>query len=250
MSSTLTWASVMLAENIPLKVSGLTARYGIVPAINAVDMELRAGQIVTIIGANGAGKSTLIKTICGLVRPVAGTVFLFGEDVTGLSPDKLVSRGLSVVPEGRRLFGEMTLLENLEMGAFARSDRKLVQQDLERVLDLFPELRDRLSTQASTFSGGQQQMIAVARALMSAPKVLMLDEPTIGLAPAIVDRIAELVVTIAGRGVNILLVEQNAETALDIADYGYILESGSIVMQDQASVLADSAEVQRAYLGI
>jgi branched-chain amino acid transport system ATP-binding protein len=240
----------MVAENIPLKVSGLTARYGIVPAITAVDMELRAGQIVTIIGANGAGKSTLIKTICGLVRPVAGTVQLFGEDVTGLSPDKLVTRGLSVVPEGRRLFGEMTLLENLEMGAYARSDRKLVQQDLERVLDLFPELRDRLSTQASTFSGGQQQMIAVARALMSAPKVLMLDEPTIGLAPAIVDRIAELVVTIAARGVNILLVEQNAETALDVADYGYILESGSIVMEDQASVLADSAEVQRAYLGI
>lgn len=240
----------MVVESVPLKVSGLSARYGIVPAINAVDMELRAGQIVTIIGANGAGKSTLIKTICGLVQPVAGTVHLFGEDVTGLSPDKLVARGLSVVPEGRRLFGEMTLLENLEMGAYARSDQKLVQQDLERVLDLFPELRDRLSTQASTFSGGQQQMIAVARALMSAPKVLMLDEPTIGLAPAIVDRIADIVTTIAKSGVNILLVEQNAETALDVADYGFILESGSIVMGDKAGVLADSAEVQRAYLGI
>jgi branched-chain amino acid transport system ATP-binding protein len=128
----LIWATAMVAENLPLKVSGLTARYGIVPAINAVDLELRTGQIVTIIGANGAGKSTLIKTICGLVRPVAGKVYLFGEDVTGLSPDKLVTRGLSVVPEGRRLFGEMTLLENLEMGAFARSDKKRVQQDLER----------------------------------------------------------------------------------------------------------------------
>lgn len=240
----------MDTEAIPLKVSGLSVRYGVVPAINDVDIELHKDRILTIIGANGAGKSTLIKTICGLVRPVAGTVHLFGENVVGLSPDNLVAKGLSVVPEGRRLFGEMTLRENLEMGAFARGDQQAVRRDLERVLDLFPELRDRLSTQASTFSGGQQQMIAVARALMSAPKVLLLDEPTIGLAPAVVDRIAELVTTIAGSGVNILLVEQNAEMALDVADYGYILESGAIVMGDKASALSESADVQRAYLGI
>jgi branched-chain amino acid transport system ATP-binding protein len=206
----------METETVPLKVIGLSARYGAVPAINNVDIMMAQGQIVTIIGANGAGKSTLIKTICGLVRPTAGNVFLFGEDVTGLSPDKLVRKGLSVVPEGRRLFGEMTLLENLEMGAFSRADAAAVQQDMERVLDLFPELRERLSTRASSFSGGQQQMIAVARALMSAPRVLLLDEPTIGLAPAVVERIADLVKTIAATGVNVLLVEQNAETALEI----------------------------------
>lgn len=240
----------MATEVTPLRVSGLSVRYGVVPAINDVTIELRKGRILTIIGANGAGKSTLIKTICGLVNPVAGEVYLFGENVVGQSPDRLVAKGLSVVPEGRRLFGEMTLLENLEMGAFSRSDQKAVKRNLEHVLDLFPELRDRLSTQASTFSGGQQQMIAVARALMSDPRVLLLDEPTIGLAPAIVDRIAEIVTTIAQSGVDVLLVEQNAEIALEVADYGYILEGGSIVMGDKARVLAQSPEVQRAYLGI
>jgi len=240
----------MVNEAVPLTVAGLSASYGIVPALRSVDLVVRTGQIVTLIGANGAGKSTLIKTICGLVRPTSGSVHLFGEDVTGLSPDRLVTKGLSVVPEGRRLFGEMTMLENLELGAYARNDKVAVKRDLEKVLDLFPELRDRLSTQAGTFSGGQQQMIAVARALMSAPRMLLLDEPTIGLAPAIVDRIAELVVHIAETGVNILLVEQNAETALAIAAYAYVLEGGAIIAQDNASALAKSPEVQRAYLGI
>ena len=240
----------MSIEENALVVAGLSASYGVVPAIRNVNLTIRTGQIVTIVGANGAGKSTLIKTICGLVRATAGTVHLFGEDITGQSPDRLVPKGLSVVPEGRRLFSEMTLLENLELGAFARADKVAVRRDLERVLDLFPELRERLSTMAGTFSGGQQQMIAVARALMSSPRLLLLDEPTIGLAPAVVDRIAELVTTIAGTGVNVLLVEQNAETALSVADYAYILEGGSIVAEDKASVLAESPEVQRAYLGI
>jgi branched-chain amino acid transport system ATP-binding protein len=240
----------MVIEATPLTVSGLSASYGAVPALRNIDLIVRSGQIVTLIGANGAGKSTLIKTICGLVRPTSGSVHLFGEDVTGLSPDRLVTKGLSVVPEGRRLFGEMTLLENLELGAYARTDHAAVNRDLERMLELFPELRDRLSTQAGTFSGGQQQMIAVARALMSAPRVLLLDEPTIGLAPAIVDRISELIIRIAETGVNILLVEQNAETALAVAGYAYILEDGSIVAEDNAKTLAESPEVQRAYLGI
>ena len=240
----------MATEATPLIVSGLSASYGVVPALRNVSLSVRSGQIVTLIGANGAGKSTLIKTICGLVRPTAGSVQLFGEDVTGLSPDRLVTKGLSVVPEGRRLFGEMTMLENLELGAYARTDKVAVKRDLEKVLDLFPELRERLSTQAGTFSGGQQQMIAVARALMSAPRMLLLDEPTIGLAPAIVDRIAELIVRIADTGVNILLVEQNAETALSVAAYAYILEGGAIIAEDAAGTLAQSPEVQRAYLGI
>ncbi|WP_445503824.1 ABC transporter ATP-binding protein [Microvirga sp. G4-2] len=240
----------MSTEAVPLQVLDLSASYGVVPALRDVGITLHAGRIVTLIGANGAGKSTLIKTICGLVRPTAGRVHLFGEDVTGLSPDQLVKKGLSVVPEGRRLFAEMTMLENLELGAFARNDRAAARRDLERVIDLFPELRDRLATPAGTFSGGQQQMIAVARALMSAPRVLLLDEPTIGLAPAIVDRIADIITKIAETGVNILLVEQNAETALAIADHAYILEGGAIIAEDSASALAQSPEVQRAYLGI
>lgn len=240
----------MSTEAAPLKVTGLSANYGVVPALRDVSITVAAGQIVTLIGANGAGKSTLIKTICGLVRHTAGSVHLFDEEVTGLSPDRLVKKGLSVVPEGRRLFAEMTMLENLELGAFARNDKAAIKRDLERVIGLFPELRDRLATPAGTFSGGQQQMIAVARALMSAPRVLLLDEPTIGLAPAIVDRIAEIITTIAGTGVNILLVEQNAETALAIADRAYILEGGVITAESSASALAQSPEVQRAYLGI
>ena len=240
----------MNTEAVPLRVSNLSASYGVVPALRDVSITLAAGKIVTLIGANGAGKSTLIKTICGLVRPTAGRVQLFGEDVTRLSPDQLVKKGLSVVPEGRRLFAEMTMLENLEIGAFARNDRAATKRDLERVIDLFPELRDRLSTPAGTFSGGQQQMIAVARALMSAPRILLLDEPTIGLAPAIVDRIADIITKIAETGVNILLVEQNAETALAIADHAYILEGGTIIAEDSARTLAQSPEVQRAYLGI
>ncbi|SFU16942.1 ABC transporter ATP-binding protein [Mesorhizobium sp. YR577] len=240
----------MTTDATPLSVSKLSASYGVVPAIVNVDLAVREGQVVTIVGANGAGKSTLIKTICGLVRPTSGKVHLFGEDVTGLPPDRLVAKGLSVVPEGRRLFGEMTLLENLELGAFARSDSVAVKRDFDRVLELFPELRDRLSTPAGTFSGGQQQMIAVARALMSAPRILLLDEPTIGLAPAVVDRIADLIRQISETGVNILLVEQNAETALAIADHAYILEGGSIVAEDAAAEMAKSPEVQRAYLGI
>jgi branched-chain amino acid transport system ATP-binding protein len=240
----------MVTEGAPLTVSGLAASYGAVPALRNIDLSIRNRQIVALIGANGAGKSTLIKAICGLVRPTSGSVHLFGEDVTGLSPDRLVAKGLSVVPEGRRLFGEMTLLENLELGAYARKDHASVKRDLEKILEFFPELRDRLATPARTFSGGQQQMIAVARAMMSAPRVLLLDEPTIGLAPAIVDRISDLIIRIAGMGVNILLVEQNAEIALAVAGYAYILEGGSIVAKDKASVLAESPEVQRAYLGI
>lgn len=240
----------MTAEPPPLEVRGISARYGAVTAIRRVSIALRRGEILTIIGANGAGKSTLIKSICGLVRPYEGEVLIEGRNVAGRTPDHMVRAGLTLVPEGRRLFKEMTLLENLEMGAYTRSDAAEVKRDLERTLELFPEIRARLSTRAGMFSGGQQQMIAVARALMSRPRILLLDEPTIGLAPAIVDRIAEIVTRIAKTGVDILIVEQNAEVALAIADRAYIIEGGEIVGEDTAENLAKSPEVQRAYLGV
>jgi branched-chain amino acid transport system ATP-binding protein len=240
----------MATEAASLDIAGISASYGKVPAITDVRLKVERGTIVTMIGANGAGKSTVIKCVCGLLKPTAGRVSLFGEDVTGLPPDRLVQRGISVVPEGRRLFGEMTFKENLELGAYTRKDRTAVRRDMDRVLELFPDLKDRLSTVAGTFSGGQQQMVAVARALMSDPRVLLLDEPTIGIAPALVERIAELIVEIKKRGVDVLIVEQNAEIALSIADRAYILEGGCVVAEDDAQKLAQSEEVKKAYLGI
>jgi branched-chain amino acid transport system ATP-binding protein len=240
----------MSTEAVCLQVTGLSASYGSVPAITDVSLEIRRGSIVTMIGANGAGKSTVIKCICGLVKATAGSVRLFGEEVTGLSADRLVKRGMSVVPEGRRLFSEMTFRENLELGAYTRDDPAAVRRDMERVLALFPDLKDRLSTVAGTFSGGQQQMVAVARALMSAPKLMLLDEPTIGLGPVIVERISELIVEISKSGVDILVVEQNAEVALALADRAYVLEGGRVTAADDAKALARSEQVQKAYLGI
>jgi branched-chain amino acid transport system ATP-binding protein len=240
----------MSTEAPALQVSGLSAAYGSVPAITDVSLEVGKGSIVTMIGANGAGKSTVIKCICGLIKPSAGKVLLFGEDVTGQSPDRLVQRGLSVVPEGRRLFSDMTFRENLELGAYTRKDPVAVQRDMKRVLALFPDLKDRLSTVAGTFSGGQQQMVAVARALMSAPKLMLLDEPTIGLGPVVVERISDLIVEISKTGVDILIVEQNAEMALALADRAYILEGGRVIADDDAKTLARSEQVQKAYLGI
>ncbi len=240
----------MQADNVVLSVSELYAGYGQTPVLNGVSLEVRRGQIVTMIGANGAGKSTLMKSVCGLVKPSSGRVSLFGKEISGMKPDLIVGEGLSLVPEGRRLFGAMTIGENLELGAYSRRDQSAVKQDLERVLDYFPDLKGRLSERAGSLSGGQQQMVAVARALMSSPKVLLLDEPTIGLAPAIVATIAGIIETIAKSGVDVLLVEQNAETALAIADYGYILENGAVVTHAPCEELASSELVQQAYLGI
>jgi len=232
-----------------VEISNLAVSYGIVPALRDTSLSVRRGQIVTIIGANGAGKSTLMKAICGLLAPASGSVRLFGEDVTGMSAEKLVSRGLSLVPEGRRLFGPMTVRENLELGAYSRN-ALAVRQELERTLGYFPDLRDRLGAQAGTLSGGQQQMVAVGRALMSAPRVLLLDEPTIGLAPAVVDTIASVIATVRKNGVDVILVEQNAEVALAVSDYAYVLEDGHVVMDGAASDLARNEQVRRAYLGI
>lgn len=240
----------MAADNPTLEIRGLNAGYGALPVLQDVSIKVEKGSVVTLIGANGAGKSTLLKAICGLVRPTAGHVTFMGKDMTGQPPDRMVRAGLGIVPEGRRLFNEMTMRENLELGAYARNDRDSVARDFQRVLDLFPELRERLSTVAGTFSGGQQQMVAIARALMSAPKLLLLDEPTIGLAPVVVDRVAHLIREIAAMGVDILLIEQNAEVALSIADYGYVLENGRVTLQDRADQLLRNPAVQSAYLGL
>ena len=233
-----------------LDLSGVSSGYGSFPVLQDIDLTVERGSIVTLIGANGAGKSTLIKTISGLVKASGGKIMFNGIDCTGHSPDRMIRSGIGLVPEGRRLFGDMTLRENLEMGAYARNDKQAVAKDFERVLTLFPELKDRLSTVASSFSGGQQQMVAIARALMSAPRLLLLDEPTIGLAPVVVERVATLIREISEMGVDILLIEQNAEIALTIADYGYVLETGRVVMQDKADALLQDPKVQTAYLGI
>ncbi len=240
----------MQAEHPTLDVQGLAAGYGALPVLQDVSITVRKGSITTLIGANGAGKSTLLKAICGLIRPSGGQIRLLDRDMTGQPPDRMVRAGLGIVPEGRRLFNDMTLRENLDLGAWSRSDRAGIAEDFQRVLTLFPELRDRLSTIARTFSGGQQQMVAIARALMSAPRLLLLDEPTIGLAPVVVNRVADLIREISASGIDILLIEQNAEVALSIADYGYVLENGRVTLRDEASALMASPAVQRAYLGI
>lgn len=233
-----------------LELRDLTVQYGRASAVQGVSLRLLRGQVVTIIGANGAGKSTIMKAVCGLLKPAAGTVLLHGEDVTRWTSDRLVSSGLSLVPEGRRLFGAMSVRENLELGAYCRHDKAAVAKDFDRALAFFPDLTAKLKSPAGTLSGGQQQMVAVARALMSAPRVLLLDEPTIGLAPAVVDTIATVISSIRDSGVDVLLVEQNAEIALAISDYGYVLEQGAVVMHACAAELARDEAVQRAYLGI
>jgi branched-chain amino acid transport system ATP-binding protein len=213
-------------------------------------MTVAKGQVVTLIGANGAGKSTLLKCISGLLKSSSGVVRLNDADVTHWQPDALLRERLSLVPEGRRLFGTMTVQENLLLGAYSREDQSAVALDFERCLAFFPDLKNRLGVQAGSLSGGQQQMVAVGRALMSSPRLLLLDEPTIGLAPAIVEQIAQVIAKIRDTGVDVLLVEQNAETALQIADYAYVMEGGEIVFHGAAAELAKNEEVQRAYMGM
>ena len=239
-----------MTEHLALEVGGLAVSYGIVPAVIDVSFAIEHGSITTIVGSNGAGKSTIMKALTGLVKPAGGRIRMYGEDIAGAEPDDLVVRGLSLVPEGRRLFANMSVAENLEIGAYRRSDIDAVARDFERVLEYFPALRGRLKAPAGSLSGGQQQMVAVARALMAAPRLLLLDEPAIGLAPAIIDTIAEIIQTIARSGVDVLLVEQNAEMALEISAQAFILERGRIIMQGSASTLARSEEVRRAYLGV
>ncbi len=240
----------MQTKQYSLEIQNLSVAYGKVPVLHDVSLRVPKGQVVTIIGANGAGKSTIMKTVMGLLKPKHGTIHLMGQAIEGKEPDQIVPNGLTLVPEGRRLFGPMTVQDNLEMGAYGRRDQDGIARDFERVLQFFPDLKAKLPVPAGSLSGGQQQMVAVARALMTSPKVVLFDEPTIGLAPAVVDVIAHVISEIRASGVDVLLVEQNAEMALEIADYGYVLEQGRIVLEAPARELASNPDVQRAYLGI
>ncbi len=232
-----------------LELEDVHTYYGSIHALKGISLEVREGEIVTLIGANGAGKSTTLRSINGLNHPRTGSIRFQGKDITATAPHEIVKRGVSQSPEGRRLFPRMTVLENLEMGAFQRADRTTVADDLDRVYTLFPRLAERKSQKAGTLSGGEQQMVAMGRALMAHPKLLMLDEPSMGLAPIFVERIFEIVREINEQGTPILLVEQNALMALDVADRGYVLETGQIALADDAKSLRANEQVRKTYLG-
>jgi len=232
-----------------LEVSGLKVSYGGINAIKGIDFAVAEGELVALIGANGAGKSTTLRAICGLVAPAAGRVSYAGEDVTGMASYQLVRRGLALVPEGRGIFPHLTVAENLAMGAYARNDAAEARRDLERVYRLFERLFERRAQAAGTLSGGEQQMLAIGRALMSRPKLLLLDEPSMGLAPMMVERIFEVIRQIAAQGVTLLLVEQNAKLALEASHRGYVLDSGRITLADDAASLLRNPQVREAYLG-
>jgi branched-chain amino acid transport system ATP-binding protein len=232
-----------------LEVDDIHVFYDSIEALKGVSIKVEAKQIVTLVGANGAGKSTTLRAISGLLRPRSGEIRLDGESLADIAPHEIAAMGLLHVPEGRRIFARLTIEENLAMGAFARKDRPAIAEDRERMLTLFPRLRERLKQVAGTLSGGEQQMVATARALMGRPRVLLMDEPSMGLSPVMVEQVFETVRTINEQGVTILLVEQNALMALDIADYAYVMESGRIVLTGRGEELLDDEKVQRAYLG-
>ena len=232
-----------------LKLEGLSVFYGGIHALRGIDMEVTDGQIISLIGANGAGKSTMLNTIVGLVKPAAGKVLWDGEDITGGDPRDIVSRGLVMIPEGRHIFPNLTVNENLTLGAYARNDKEHIEKDRERCFGLFPRLKERHRQPGGTLSGGEQQMLAVARGLMSRPKILMLDEPSLGLAPIVSKMIFDIITEINRNGTTILLIEQNARAALEIADYAYVLETGVITMRDTGASLLRNDGIRRAYLG-
>lgn len=233
-----------------LNLSEIVIHYQKVAAVKGISIELEEGQLVTLIGSNGAGKSTTLRAISGLVRPSAGEIWFDGQRVDGFSPDKILKLGIAHVPEGRRVFPGLTVLENLYLGAFVRSDKEEINRDLENVFEHFPVLKTRSKQVAKTMSGGEQQMLAIGRALMSKPRLLMLDEPSLGLAPLIVQEIARILIEINRKGVSVILVEQNAELALNLAHYGYVLETGRIALHGKTGELKDNEHVRKAYLGI
>ena len=230
-----------------LKIDDLRVNYGGIEAVKGITFQVPERQIVTLIGANGAGKSTTLRTIAGLVKPAGGRIHLQAEDITGLPPDRIVSKGITLVPEGRRVFPDLTVLENLKIGAYLRKDS--LEEDIKWVYDLFPRLKERSWQAAGTLSGGEQQMLAVGRALMSRPKIIMMDEPSLGLAPIIVRGIFDIIKEINNRGVTVLLIEQNANMALKTAHAGYVLETGRITMSGTGAQLLADEKVKAAYLG-
>ncbi|HEX2035392.1 MAG TPA: ABC transporter ATP-binding protein [Chloroflexota bacterium] len=232
-----------------LEVKDVHAYYGDIYALQGVSLAVWPGEIVTLIGSNGAGKSTTLRTISGLLRPRRGQITFEGRRLDRLAPHEIVGRGVSQVPEGRRIFPRLTVAENLEMGGYARRHRAQLAQDRERVFALFPRLKERLRQQAGTLSGGEQQMLAIGRGLMAAPKVLLLDEPSMGLAPVLVDAIFDAIQEINQQGTTLVVVEQNAQLALSVAHRGYVLQTGSVVLADSAANLAQNPHVRRAYLG-
>jgi branched-chain amino acid transport system ATP-binding protein len=232
-----------------LELDGIETYYGTIRALRGVSLEVRDGEIVTLLGANGAGKTTTLRSINGLNRPRRGTITFAGQEITTIPAHNIVKLGISQSPEGRKLFPRMTVVENLEMGAFQRSDRAAIKEDMEGVFTLFPRLAERRTQKAGTMSGGEQQMCAIGRAMMARPKLLMLDEPSMGLAPIFVERIFETIVEINKQGTPILLVEQNALMALEVADRGYVLETGSIVLEGPAAHLKTNEQVRKTYLG-
>jgi branched-chain amino acid transport system ATP-binding protein len=236
-------------NGVILEVEDIHTFYGSIEALKGISIEVREGEIVTLIGANGAGKSTTLRSINGLNHPRNGRIRFQGDDITNAPPHQVVKMGISQSPEGRRLFPRMSVFENLEMGAFQREDRSRIQEDLERVYTLFPRLAERRSQHAGTMSGGEQQMCAIGRALMARPKLLMLDEPSMGLAPIFVERIFEIVKEINEQGTPILLVEQNALMALDVAERGYVLETGRVALTGSAAALRQDEKVRKTYLG-
>jgi len=239
-----------MSDEPVLELAAVTVTYGQVRAADNISLTVRRGHIATLIGSNGAGKTTIMKGITGLVPLAGGSIRFRGQDITGKPTDEIVSAGISLVPEGRRLFPTMSVRENLEIGAYLRTDQAAIQADFDKVLDYFPALRERLAEPARNLSGGQQQMVAIGRALMSGPKLLLLDEPSIGLAPAIVQTIGTIIRTISQSGVDVLLVEQNAHMALRLSDDAFVLENGAIVMCGPAHELEQSEEVRAAYLGM
>ena len=232
-----------------LKVENLVVRYGMIEAIKGISFEVNDGEIVTLIGANGAGKTTTMHAISGLIKPASGSIYLDDKDLTKVPPHTIVSMGLAQVPEGRRVFAQETVEENLILGAFFRKDKEQIRADMDYVFDLFPRLKERSSQLAGTLSGGEQQMLAMGRALMANPRIILLDEPSMGLSPLLVSEIFDIIKEINSKGTTVLLVEQNAKRALAIANHAYVLETGNITLEGTGEELARDERVQKAYLG-
>ena len=232
-----------------IKIDDLVVSYGGIEALKGVSLEVPSGKIVTLVGANGAGKSTTLKSIVGLVKPKSGSINYEGTDLTKLKTEAMVKEGIALVPEGRRVFTDLTVLENLKIGAYLRKDKKGIEEDLEKVYSLFPRLKERAWQVSGTLSGGEQQMLAIGRALMCRPKLIMMDEPSLGLAPIIVKELFGIIKKINEEGMTVLLIEQNANAALKIADIGYIMETGRIILKGEGKDLVNNEEIKKAYLG-